>query len=413
MHDKWKRVVGTLGVMALISVAVLLLALEEVAPPAIVGSLFALFLLVLVPLLILTTADALGSPLRAPRVSSGGPVPEEFTFEFTSTTKDLLAAHEAVFREAIGIRGWVRWGPLGFGWCALLLGFWTLGSSDVSRMQNVLWIGMGVVLIGFFQVYPFMERRALRRDRTPDLRTKVCFSSAGAESHAEDGSVARVPWESLVECDPQPEGILFSFEFSGTFLLPRRVIGGERETTDLLGAIDAWLGTIKENAIREQLRKERAWGLRVNEFWELIDLLDLRLGADKSGALSALIDELAQREVEEIKGFHDILAEQLYMLDSEELWDVFQSNSESGLAADSEEDFLAARCGVVAGGREVTREVYFFPENLCAVGGVAALVNVAALAYEKKCGEPFLFQPMKDIAMGSNPEGWPNEKAAE
>jgi hypothetical protein len=141
-----------------------------------------------------------------------------------------------------------------------------------------------------------------------------------------------------------------------------------------------------------------------NEFWGLIDLLDWSAQEDNNQVVEPIINALSRLPVAKIYQFYDILSEKLWRLDTQEHADAMMRDASD--APFSADEFLYARCCVIANGRDAYRRVLAtpleFPVNLAFEG----LLYVAAKAYQRKTGKKFVSSPAYNFETGSNRKGW-------
>lgn len=139
------------------------------------------------------------------------------------------------------------------------------------------------------------------------------------------------------------------------------------------------------------------------EFWELIAMLDWSK-SNNSQIIEPLVEELSKMPIAKIYQFYDILSEKLWQLDTELYADAMMREEED--AYFSADEFLYARCCVVANGKDaydgVINEPKKFPTNL----SFETLLYVAARAYERKTGKKFNSTPAYNFETGSNKQGW-------
>jgi len=146
--------------------------------------------------------------------------------------------------------------------------------------------------------------------------------------------------------------------------------------------------------------------LSENGFWKIIGLLDWE--QDKpDAAIRPVVDYLSQRSMPAIQAFQDWLSEKLYLLDGEKYAARAGENAYRGLEHPfSVDEFLYARCYVVARGKEFFEQVFGNPETMPQDQSFEALLRIAAQAYKKKTGAPFIYQPAYIIETFANSEGW-------
>lgn len=146
--------------------------------------------------------------------------------------------------------------------------------------------------------------------------------------------------------------------------------------------------------------------LSENGFWKIIGLLDWE--QDKPDeVIRPAVDYLSQQPVPAIQAFQDWLSEKLYLLDGEKYTVQAVKNAYRGVEHPfSVDEFLYARCYVVAQGKEFFEQVFGNPEAMPQDQSFEALLRIAAQAYKKKTGAPFIYQPVYIIETFANSEGW-------
>ena len=147
-----------------------------------------------------------------------------------------------------------------------------------------------------------------------------------------------------------------------------------------------------------------------DDFWKLIATLGGRADYD---SCTRLTNVLALREVQEITGFGERMAESLYRLDQERFGRLPVANMGSPDAPfpQSGDHFLYARCAVVAAGRDVYEGVFadpsgFGPFTAPALAG-EWLLYVAQNAFEVVTGEEWDRRTQYSFESYSNRDGWP------
>jgi hypothetical protein len=102
--------------------------------------------------------------------------------------------------------------------------------------------------------------------------------------------------------------------------------------------------------------------------------------------------------------FADKLSEKLYRLDTKQHAQAYSANEPDNFI--SADDFLYARCAVVAEGSEYYEKVLNdpsqMPENLV----FEPLLSLADAAFEQKIGEEFNYIPTFNFETRSNLAGW-------
>jgi hypothetical protein len=143
------------------------------------------------------------------------------------------------------------------------------------------------------------------------------------------------------------------------------------------------------------------------KFWKLISLIDVQSldQEDDEEAVEPLIQELSEKQENEIEQFDELLAQHLFKLDGK-VW-----CGESGESKDSSDGFLYARCYVVAKGKEFYDSVLSDPKLMpktCSEWA-ESLLYVAAQSWAEATGndeEDFEFLPSLSYETGSNSGQW-------
>ncbi|MFN3299534.1 MAG: DUF4240 domain-containing protein [Sediminibacterium sp.] len=161
------------------------------------------------------------------------------------------------------------------------------------------------------------------------------------------------------------------------------------------------------NTPREWTAEEEDW------FWSIIARLDWQHEGDDAAVLAPAIAALAAAPIRAILLFADILSEKLYRLDAL----VFASNMGEYSFREgyyfSVDDFLYARCCVVANGRQAYEQVLQDPTEMPKDATFEALLRLAAEAYQRKTGQPMAYVPVYNIETFSNKAGWAETEEVE
>ncbi|MGE1217013.1 DUF4240 domain-containing protein [Bacillus toyonensis] len=144
-----------------------------------------------------------------------------------------------------------------------------------------------------------------------------------------------------------------------------------------------------------------------NKFWKIIDMFDWDHEGDDETVLEEAVNYLSKSSNEDIFAFEDILSKLLYDLDGIE----YAKNIGEYAYVDEEEffsvdNFLYARCVVVANGRDFYYEVLQSPEEMPKDIEFESLLSVAREAYEQKNDEEFDYMPKFDYETYSNKGKW-------
>ena len=163
-----------------------------------------------------------------------------------------------------------------------------------------------------------------------------------------------------------------------------------------------------EVEIRVNVGEGECAGKKMNEdfFWKIIAKLDWDKEGDDQAVLEPSIAFLSQCSIDNIKAFHDILSEKLHTLDGERFARHTGSNAYKKDGYFSVDIFLYARCCVVANGREYYQDVLQHPEEMPKDLTFEALLNLPALAFERKTGFAMEHIPSHNYETFWNSEGW-------
>lgn len=160
------------------------------------------------------------------------------------------------------------------------------------------------------------------------------------------------------------------------------------------------------NAPREWTTAEEDW------FWSIIQLLDWDKEADDAAVLAPAISQLAALPVRSILLFADMLSEKLYRLDAQVFAENMGAYSFREGAYFSVDDFLYARCCVVANGREAYKNVLKDPTQMPKEETFEPLLRLGVQAYLLKTGQRMEYVPVYNIETFSNKEAWAETEEA-
>lgn len=172
------------------------------------------------------------------------------------------------------------------------------------------------------------------------------------------------------------------------------------ELIKLLSAVEdeAVLSRV-ENALKE--KGEENFVINENEFWHLISKVDWNESMNQK-KIQPLIESLVTYPESSIVTFYDLLSEKLFLLDQEK----FAKELEKKNKHFSSDEFLYARCAVVAKGKnyfdQVVSNEVIFPANLY----LEDLLEVPEQAFKMKTGNDLDHLPIYIFETGFNPEGW-------
>lgn len=151
-------------------------------------------------------------------------------------------------------------------------------------------------------------------------------------------------------------------------------------------------------------------GLTEEQFWSLIEMLDWSKEGDSSAVIEPAVEQLSKSPLRNIYEFQDLLSEKLYRLDTrhhaENTGENAYVETDGNNSFFSTDEFLYARCCVVANGREAYEKVLQNPELMPKNLAFEALLRIARLAYQRKTGQHFRYVPAFNIETYGNREGW-------
>jgi hypothetical protein len=163
------------------------------------------------------------------------------------------------------------------------------------------------------------------------------------------------------------------------------------------------------NAMLEITRPAEAepGGLGDDTFWSLIDLLDWTKQGNDQLIIAPLVEALAQLPISAIYRFADILSEKLFALDDIRFARQIGRNAWiDETSSFSVDDFLYARCCVVANGRKAFETVLANPAEMPKDLTFEELLRIAPTAYRKKTNKTFNYLPLFNVETFSNQEAW-------
>ncbi len=157
--------------------------------------------------------------------------------------------------------------------------------------------------------------------------------------------------------------------------------------------------------IRVQEQPDSAALFSESHFWDTIKLLDWSNEEDDDKVVEPAIAYLAQQPLSHIYRFSDILAEKLWHLDTSAHAQVFlEDPEEEGYL--SVDDFLYARCAVVANGSDYYSKVLKDPTQMPKDLTFESLLYIAYTAYSRKTGKEFIGASAYNYETYSNKKGW-------
>lgn len=157
--------------------------------------------------------------------------------------------------------------------------------------------------------------------------------------------------------------------------------------------------------IRVQDQPDLSSSFTETDFWKAIDLLDWANEGDDERVTEALVTFLAEQPLSHIYRFSDLLSEKLWYLDTYEHAKIFlEDPEEEGYL--SVDDFLYARCAVVANGLEYYKKVFAHPQLMPKDLTFEPLLYIAMKAYKRKTGNDFNAVSAYNYETYSNKNGW-------
>ncbi|MEK7256383.1 MAG: DUF4240 domain-containing protein [Bacteroidota bacterium] len=142
-------------------------------------------------------------------------------------------------------------------------------------------------------------------------------------------------------------------------------------------------------------------------FWEIIAMLDWsKEEEDDDAVVEPVVAHLASCPVRHILEFADILSEKLYALDGRSYAMHIGEDAWKPDRYFSVDNFLYARCCVVANGEAFYRKVLKDPASMPKDLTFEALLYVASDAYDRKTGKRLTYVPAFPIETYSNQAGW-------
>lgn len=151
-------------------------------------------------------------------------------------------------------------------------------------------------------------------------------------------------------------------------------------------------------------------GLSEKQFWSLMELLDWSKEGDSSAVIEPALEALSKRPLRNIYEFQDILSEKLYRLDTrahaENTGENAYSETDDDNSFFSADEFLYARCCVVANGQETYEKVLQNPALMPKDLAFEAILRIARLAYQRKTGQSFRYVPAYNFETFGNRQGW-------
>lgn len=144
-------------------------------------------------------------------------------------------------------------------------------------------------------------------------------------------------------------------------------------------------------------------------FWEIISLLDWSKAGEDEAVVEPAKARLVLSPVRHIFEFADLLSEKLYALDARKYALHIGEDSWSPDRYFSVDNFLYARCCVVANGKDRYEKVLHDPVQMPQDLTFEELLYIPSEAYERKTGKQYDYTPSYPIETYSNQAGWTEE----
>jgi hypothetical protein len=144
-------------------------------------------------------------------------------------------------------------------------------------------------------------------------------------------------------------------------------------------------------------------------FWEIISLLDWNKAGDDEAVVEPAIARLVSGSVRHIFEFADLLSEKLYALDGRKYALQLGEDAWSPDRYFSVDNFLYARCCVVANGKEAYEKVLHDPAQMPKDLTFEELLYIPSEAYEQKTGKQYAYTPAFPIETYNNQAEWAEE----
>jgi len=143
------------------------------------------------------------------------------------------------------------------------------------------------------------------------------------------------------------------------------------------------------------------------DFWGILAKLDWKRTGDDEAVIAPAVRELSRRPLADIKSFQEILAAKLHSLDGKAWARQTGDDSYKGRGKHfSVDQFLYARCCVVANGKEAYENVLGNPKEMPRDMDFEPLLWIAGEAHEKKTGQEFDCHPKVSYETFSNRKEW-------
>jgi hypothetical protein len=153
----------------------------------------------------------------------------------------------------------------------------------------------------------------------------------------------------------------------------------------------------------------RADNMDEDEFWKIISMLNWKYTGNDEKVLKKAKKYLVKKSNEDIMKFYDIISKNLYDLDGIQYARNIGEDSYEKNQHFSIDNFLYARCVVVANGRDFYYRVLNNPKAMPKDMEFEALLYLADNAYKKKNKKAFDYRSTFSYETFSNKEKWNTE----
>ena len=141
-------------------------------------------------------------------------------------------------------------------------------------------------------------------------------------------------------------------------------------------------------------------------FWEIIAALDWSKKGNNTKVLAPAIKKLAAQPIRFIYQFQDLLAQKLFLLDGKAYAQNIGKDAWQANKYFSVDQFLYARCCVVANGQAAFDTVLANPTLMPKDLTFEPLLSLASKAFELKTGKPFNYFHSFNYETFANEKGW-------
>lgn len=155
------------------------------------------------------------------------------------------------------------------------------------------------------------------------------------------------------------------------------------------------------------VKQQETERLTEEQFWELVSQLDWSQAGDDALVIAPVVEQLAARPMRQVYEFQDILSEKLHLLDTKAH---AQNTGENAWQGDDEpfsaDEFLYARCCVVANGKAAYDAAINDPSQMPKDLSFEPLLRIARMAYFQKTGKQLRYVPAYNMETFANKKGW-------